>query len=367
MIGISVVSLIVLLGVLIFAHELGHFLMAKKSGVGVLKFSLGFGPKIIGKKIGETEYLLSAVPLGGYVKLLGEADVEGLSAEEQKRSFSKQSVLKRILIVAAGPVFNFLLAIVIFTAVFMWGVPVLTSQIGSIQEDSPAFAAGLKEGDVVIALDGVPVSRWDRLAEAIGQSQGKALRVAFLRNGVQQELAVTPRLQKSKSIFGEDVEAYKLGIGASNQTFIERLNPAEAAWASLKQTWMISKLTLVSIVKIFEGVLSPRTLGGPILIAQMAGTSAQEGIVPFVIFMALLSINLAVLNLLPVPVLDGGHLVFYLIEIVKGSEVSVKWREMANQVGFILLILLMIFVFMMDIDRLNIKAVNEFTKFFTGK
>ena len=162
MIGISVVSLIVLLGVLIFAHELGHFLMAKKSGVGVLKFSLGFGPKIIGKKIGETEYLLSAVPLGGYVKLLGEADVEGLSAEEQKRSFSKQSVLKRILIVAAGPVFNFLLAIVIFTAVFMWGVPVLTSQIGSIQEDSPAFAAGLKEGDVVIALDGVPVSRWDR-------------------------------------------------------------------------------------------------------------------------------------------------------------------------------------------------------------
>jgi len=269
--------------------------------------------------------------------------------------------------VAAGPAFNFLLAIVIFAVVFMWGVPVLTSQIGSIQEGSPAFEAGLKEGDVILALDGAGVSRWDRLAETIGQSRGRPLKVAFSRNGVRQELTVTPRLQKSKSIFGEDEEAYKLGIGASSQTFIERLNPAEAAWTSLKQTWMISKLTLVSIVKIFEGVLSPKTLGGPILIAQMAGTSAREGIVPFIIFMALLSINLAVLNLFPVPVLDGGHLLFYLIEIVKGSEVSVKWREMANQIGFILLILLMIFVFMMDIDRLNIKAVNEFTKFFTGK
>jgi regulator of sigma E protease len=163
------------------------------------------------------------------------------------------------------------------------------------------------------------------------------------------------------------VDAYKLGIGPSPKTDIERLNPIEAAWTSLKQTWMISKLTLVSIVKIFEGVISPKTLGGPILIAQMAGTQAREGIIPFILFMALLSINLAVLNLLPIPVLDGGHLLFYLIEMIKGSEVNLRWREMANQVGFVLLIILMIFVFMMDIDRLNIKAVNEFTKFFTGK
>jgi regulator of sigma E protease len=367
LIGISIASLIVLLGVLIFAHELGHFLMAKKSGVGVLKFSLGFGPRIIGKKIGETEYLLSAIPLGGYVKLLGESDLEGLSEEEQKRSFSKQPVLKRVLIVAAGPAFNFLLAIVIFSIIYMWGIPVLTTQIGSVQENSPAHEAGLREGDVILALEGAGISRWDKLAETISKSNGKALRITFSRNGVQQELTVIPRLQKSKTIFGEDVDAYKLGIGASSMTITERLNPVDAAWTSIKQTWMISKLTLVSIVKIFEGVLSPKTLGGPILIAQMAGTSAREGVVPFILFMALLSINLAVLNLLPIPVLDGGHLLFYLIEIVKGSEVNVKWREMANQVGFVLLIILMIFVFMMDVDRLNIKAVNEFTKFFTGK
>ena len=367
MIGISIVSMIILLGVLIFAHEFGHFIVAKKSGVGVLKFSLGFGPKIFGKKIGETEYVLSAFPLGGYVKLLGESEVEGLSEEEQQRSFSKQPVLKRIMIVAAGPAFNFLLAIVIFTIVYMAGIPILTSEIGTVQENSAAYEAGLKQGDVITAIDGERISQWNRLAETISTSAGRTLNLSFNRDGVVQDLTVKPKLQKSKNIFGEEVDSYKLGISPAPKTVIERLNPLEAAWTSLKQTWMISKLTVVSLVKIMEGVVSPKTLGGPILIAQMAGTQAREGIIPFILFMALLSINLAVLNLLPVPILDGGHLLFYLIEIVKGSEVSVKWREIANQVGFVLLIILMIFVFMMDIDRLDIKAVNEFTKFFTGK
>ncbi len=367
MIGISIVSMIILLGVLIFAHEFGHFIVAKKSGVGVLKFSLGFGPKIFGKKIGETEYVLSAFPLGGYVKLLGESEVEGLSEEEQQRSFSKQPVLKRIMIVAAGPAFNFLLAIVIFTIVYMAGIPILTSEIGTVQENSAAYEAGLMQGDVITAIDGERISQWNRLAETISTSAGRTLNLSFNRNGVVQDLTVKPKLQKSKNIFGEEVDSYKLGISPAPKTVIERLNPLEAAWTSLKQTWMISKLTVVSLVKIMEGVVSPKTLGGPILIAQMAGTQAREGIIPFILFMALLSINLAVLNLLPVPILDGGHLLFYIIEIVKGSEVSVKWREIANQVGFVLLIILMIFVFMMDIDRLDIKAVNEFTKFFTGK
>ena len=359
--------MIILLGVLIFAHEFGHFIMAKKSGVGVLKFSLGFGPKLFGKKIGETEYLLSAFPLGGYVKLLGESDVEGLSEEEQKRSFSRQPVLKRILIVAAGPAFNFLLAIVIFAVVYMVGIPALTSEIGAVQEDSAAYEAGLKEGDVIIAIDGRKISRWNRLAETIAASEGRTLKISFDRDSIRKDVTVKPKSQKSKNIFGEEVDAYKLGVSPAPKTVIERMNPLEAGWASLKQTWLISRLTVLSLVKMVEGVVSPKTLGGPIMIAQMAGTQAREGLIPFILFMALLSINLAILNLLPVPVLDGGHLLFYLVEIVKGSEVSIKWREMANQVGFVLLIILMIFVFMMDIDRLNIKAVDEFTKFFTGK
>lgn len=359
--------MIVLLGILIFAHEFGHFIAAKKSGVGVLKFSLGFGPKLFGKKIGETEYLLSALPLGGYVKLLGEADVEGLSEAEQRRSFSRQSVGKRILIVAAGPAFNFLLAVVIFAVVYMTGIPTMTSEIGSVQENSAAAAAGLIEKDMIVAIDGKKITRWRLLAETISSSEGRTLNISFSRDGILHEVSVKPKIVKSKNIFGEDVDTYMLGISPSSQTVIERLGPPEAVWAALNQTWMVSKLTVLSLVKIIEGVVSPKTLGGPIMIAQMAGTQAREGIVPFILFMALLSINLAILNLLPIPVLDGGHLMFYLIEIIKGSEVSLKWREIASQVGFALLIILMIFVFIMDIDRLNIKAIDDVTKFFTGK
>jgi regulator of sigma E protease len=211
---------------------------------------------------------------------------------------------------------------------------------------------------VIISIDGMQISRWNRLAETIGASEGKTLKISFNRDGIRQDVTAKPKLQKSKNIFGEEVDSYKLGISPAPGTVIERMNPLEAGWASLKQTWLISRLTLLSLVKIVEGVVSPKTLGGPILIAQMAGTQAREGLIPFILFMALLSINLAILNLLPVPVLDGGHLLFYLIEIVKGSEVSIKWREMANQVGFVLLIILMIFVFMMDIDRLSRRSMN---------
>ena len=364
--GINIVSVVVLLGVLIFAHELGHFLMAKRSGVGVLKFSLGFGPKVIGKKIGETEYLLSLIPLGGYVKLLGEGPGEELSAEDEKRSFLKQPVLKRIGIVAAGPFFNVLLALLIFTIINMIGLPVLTAEIGALQADSAAQSAGLQVGDKVIDVDGNTVKKWDELSEIISQSNGRALRITVHREGVPREITVTPRLMKGTNVFGETVETYKIGISPTPHTVVERLNPFSAFGTGLRQTWMISKLTVISIVKMFQGVVSPKTLGGPILIAQIAGAQVREGIVPFILFMALLSINLAILNLLPVPVLDGGHLLFYLIELATGHEVNLRWREMAQQIGFVLLVLLMIFVFALDIGRLNIKFLNDFLKLFAG-
>lgn len=363
--GISIVSVVVLLGILIFVHELGHFLMAKRAGVGVLKFSLGFGPRLIGRKFGETEYLLSLIPLGGYVKLLGESPGEELSPEEAKRSFTQQSVWKKIVIVAAGPAFNLLLAILIFTVVNMIGLPVLTAEIGNIQPDSAAMSAGMKSGDRIVDVDGKAIAKWEELSEAVNRSDGRILRITVRRDDGPQTLTVTPRLTKTTNHFGETVEAYKIGVSPVPRTVVERLNPLTAFGRSLHQTWTISKLTVISIVKMIQGVLSPKNLGGPILIAQIAGSQVKEGVIPFILFMAMLSINLAILNLLPIPVLDGGHLLFYLIEIATGREVSLRWREKAQQIGFVLLILLMVFVFMVDIERLNIKAINDLIRIFT--
>lgn len=352
MVGINIISVIILLGVLIFVHELGHFLIAKCSGVGVLKFSLGFGPKLVGKKIGETEYIISMIPLGGYVKLLGESADDEISEDDEKRSFLKQHVLKKIGIVAAGPVFNFLFAIIVFTIIYMVGIPVLTSEVGDVQKGSPALEAGIKGGDIILAINDEDISNWGELAGIIVNSEGRELEIRVERNNKIKDIRLKAKLTKSKNIFGEEIDLYKIGISVSSRTVIERLNPFSAFWAGTKQTWYITKITLISIVKMVEGKLSPKTLGGPILIAQMAGARVQEGIVPFIFFMALLSINLGIINLLPVPLLDGGHLLFFIIELISGKEVNVKWREIAQQVGFAMLVMLMIFVFYNDIIRI---------------
>ncbi|MBW2544234.1 MAG: RIP metalloprotease RseP [Deltaproteobacteria bacterium] len=353
MIGINIISVIILLGVLIFVHELGHFLVAKWSGVGVLKFSLGFGPRLIGKKMGETEYVLSAIPLGGYVKMLGESeDEEELSPDEEKRSFQKQAILKKIAIVAAGPLFNFLFAIIAFTMVYAVGVPVSTSRIGDIQKDGSAFAAGMRSGDVIIAINDTEISRWSKLASVISGSKGDRLRISVDRENKFLDIYVTPELVKSKNLFGEEIDTYRIGVGISDETFMERQGPVGALYSGIEQTWGWTKLTCLGMVKMIQGVVSPKELGGPILIAQMAGSQVRKGFLPFIFLMAVLSVNLGVLNLLPIPVLDGGHLFFFLIEAVTGREVNVKWREIAQQVGFFLLMLLMLFVFYNDIARI---------------
>jgi regulator of sigma E protease len=348
----NILSVSVLLGVLIFVHELGHFLVAKYTGVSVLKFSLGFGPKLIGRKKGETEYLLSAVPLGGYVKLYGESDEEEIPEEERKRSFLYQPIMKRIAIVVAGPLFNFLFAVFTFALIFMIGLPTLTTEIGSIQPASPAAQAGLKEGDKIVAIGEDSMSRWPDLAGAVIRGKGTELSVTVDRSGERLEFLIKPELVHGNDIFGEETDTYKIGVGPSTKTFIDRQNPVRALWSGIIQTYTITELTVVGLYKMVEGVVSPKTLGGPILIAQMAGAHVKKGIIYFISFMALLSVNLAVLNLLPIPVLDGGHLLFYFIELITGKAISIKWREMAQQVGFVLLIMLMVFVFYNDIVRI---------------
>jgi regulator of sigma E protease len=364
LIGISIISVIILLGVLIFFHEFGHYLAARMSGVGVTKFSLGFGPKIIGKKIGMTEYVLSLIPLGGYVKLVGESETEKLSPEEEKISFSKQPVLKRIFIVFAGPLFNFLLAIIIFSAVYLYGVPALSSVVGDVQRESAAYEAGIKKGDKILSINGKNIEYWDDIRQVIAQSQGQQVKIIIERDEQKNELFIQPKLSKTQNILGEEVEAYLIGISPSDNFTIEKRNVWGATIIGLQKTWQFSKLTVVVIVKMIKGQVSPKNLGGPIFIAQAAGTVAKEGVIPFLFLMALLSVNLAIINLFPIPILDGGHIMFYLIELVRGKPMSLKWQGIFQQIGFIFLILLMIFVVMIDIDRMNLDFVNKVVKFF---
>lgn len=352
MIGTNIVSVIILLGVLVFVHELGHFLFAKWFGVGVLKFSLGFGPKLVGRKWGETEYLVSAIPLGGYVKMLGESGSEKVQEIDQERSFSAQRPWKRFSIVAAGPGFNFLFAILVLAVINMTGIPTLSNMVGGVQEGSAAASAGIAAGDRIVSIDSKAVNSWPEIAELISESNGREMKLTIDRAGKAIEINVAGRIMKGKNLFGEDVDSYKLGIQSSQETFIKRQNPIMALVSGASQTWYMTELTFLSIVKIIQGTISASTLGGPILIAQMAGSEVEKGIMHFIFFMAILSINLGVLNLLPIPVLDGGHLFFTLIELVTGKEVNIKWRETAQQVGFFLLLLLMLFVFYNDIMRI---------------
>ncbi|MCK9229284.1 MAG: RIP metalloprotease RseP [Syntrophales bacterium] len=350
--GTSVISVIIVLGILIFVHELGHFLVAKWSGVGVLRFSLGFGPKLVSRKYGETEYALSAIPLGGYVRLLGEADDAGLSEEDRERSFQNQSVYKKIAIVAAGPLCNFLFAIVAFSIIFGLGVSVPTSRIGAVQEESPAQAAGLREGDLIREIDGHAIAHWEEMADVIRSSGGKPLKLLIERDEKRIEKTVTPRSMETETLFGEPATTYVIGVTMSSELMTDRKGPAGSVIAGVGQTWLWTKLTYTGIAKIVQRVVSPKELGGPILIAKMSGDMARQGLIPFIFFMAVLSVNLGVLNLLPIPVLDGGHLMFFAVELVTKREVSLKIREKAQTAGFFVLILLIFWVTYNDIVRI---------------
>ena len=349
----SIFAFIIVLGVLILFHELGHFLVARLFGVGVEKFSIGFGPKIFGKRIGNTDYNISAIPLGGFVKMVGEDPSTGVEPADISISFTHKHVLKRILIVAAGPFFNLLLAMIIFFGMFQfYGTFILEPTAGEIKENSPAFRGGLKKGDRILAINEIPIDSWKDMAKIISESNGEEIELYISREESVTSLKIKPELITSKNIFGEDTQRYVIGITSSGDGFSKKLNFFQAFSESIIQTYNISKLTIVSIVKLIQGTISAKTLGGPLMIAQMAGQQAEEGISNLLFFIALLSINLAIINFLPIPVLDGGHLVFFFIEAATGRPVNVRFREIAQRAGIFILISLMIYVFYNDISRM---------------
>ncbi|MDX1763168.1 MAG: RIP metalloprotease RseP [bacterium] len=536
---VSAIAFVVVLGILIFVHELGHFLVAKGFRVGVEKFSLGFGPKLIGKKVGETVYQVSSIPLGGYVKMVGEDPTEELSPEDRQRSFNNQSLLRRFLIVAAGPASNILFAMVIFMGMFMIGYPSEDSTVGLVERDSAAWNAGIRAGDKILSVNGNAVRLWEEVVKQIRGSEGTPLAFEIERHDRLQEVTVQPNLKDGKNLFGEYEKQAVIGIShhvlapvigvpdpgslagrsglktgdliaAVNGQKVERLsrmsdlistqreaaielevqrgdkkvsvtlqgfqeapsspvegdelpmerlgifsaelfvkevvdqspaakagiqagdrileiegepilsfarlqemisekpsvpvslrlmrdgavmdltvtpeamaekdavgnkitvgkigivsayypmpgptisvsyNPVKALQKGLTMTWEITGLILVSLVKLIQQVIPAETIGGPILIAQLAGEQVQYGILELFKFMALISINLGILNLLPIPILDGGHIFFFALEGLMGRPLSMRKREIAQQIGLFLLISLMVFAFYNDLMR----------------
>ncbi len=351
--GTNIFSFIVVLGVLIFVHEFGHFLLAKLMRVGVETFSLGFGPRLLGRKLGMTEYRISAIPLGGYVKMVGEAPDSQVDPGMEAISFSHKSVWKRILIVFAGPAFNFVLAIIIFFCFFQFsGLRMLNAEVGELQAGMPAQEAGLRRGDRVVSVNGEKVGQWEDMTRLIMDKGSRPLVLGILREGRTLTVQVKPKIVASKNIYGEDIQKYAVGISPADSFTIKRLSMPESISEAAWQTWDISRMVVVSVGKIISGSLSPKTLGGPIMIAQLAGDQARAGVSNLIFLIALLSVNLGILNLLPIPVLDGGHLFFFVIEAISRRPVKVRMREVAQQIGVVILVLLMIFIFYNDIVRL---------------
>lgn len=350
--GHSFFAFIVVIGVLVFIHEFGHFLAARMCGVGVDVFSLGFGPKIFKRKMGRTEYCVSAIPLGGYVKMVGEEPGSTLAAEDKSISFTHKSLLKKSLIVAAGPVFNFLLAIFIFYMFFqVLGELYLEPVAKEVAPDSPALHAGIKPNDRVIEINKIKIDSFDQIKDIMAESKGEQVELVIQRDDQVIQLSLTPKAYPGKNVFGEDIDAYRIGIVSTNETFRKRYNPVQALSRSLDQTWFLSKLTIISFWKMITGKLSAKNLGGPIMIAQMAGKQVKAGIDQFLGLLAYLSISLGIINLFPIPVLDGGHLLFFAIEGATGKPVNESVREKLIQAGAAMLVALMVFVFYNDIVR----------------
>ncbi len=435
----TIIAGILMLGVLVFIHELGHFVVAKMCGVKVLKFSLGFGPKLVSRRRGETEYQICAIPLGGYVQMLGEGGGEQgeeveLSAEEKARSFAEQSVAKRLAIVSAGPVMNLILPLLILPISFMVGVqmptyleqpvcvgyvvpestaavsgfhagdcvkavnqqpvdswnetnksflsfagenlffqierdgealqlkipagndslqglqvlgilPQQVAIIGGLAADMPAAEAGLQKGDLILKIGSDPISSWYDLKGIIQRVGNETVSIQLDRAGQLLTVDLTPEQRGGEG-------DYLLGIAPAYDSELKSFGFFAAVREGSDRTWELIKLTVVFVQKLFSGSVSADNIGGPITVVQIAGQAAQTDLAAILSVLAFISIQLGILNLLPIPILDGGHILFYLIELIIRRPVSIRVREMAQQVGMAMLLMLMVLAFYNDIIRL---------------
>ncbi|MEF2229942.1 MAG: RIP metalloprotease RseP [Pseudodesulfovibrio sp.] len=347
----STIAIVLVLGGLIFFHELGHFSVARLFGMGVKAFSLGFGPKLFGFVSGHTEYKLSAIPLGGYVSLAGEAGEEDGDFPENQL-FSNRPAWQRMCVVAAGPLFNVLLAFLIYWFLALaQGQGILLPVAGGIVADSPAAAAGFKAGDRVLTIDGKPIKSWSDMVLTIRDAEGRELAMEVDRAGQTLALRVTPEIKTFKNLYGEEETVPVVGVLQGNALVYEPVEGSALVYA-VETTWLRSKMVVKGFVSIIERLVPAKSIGGPIMLAQLIHQGAQSGVFDVLALAAFISINLAIINLLPIPVLDGGHILFNVLEIVFRRPLNDKWKAMAMRIGLLVLLMLMALAIFNDFSRL---------------
>jgi regulator of sigma E protease len=360
------VPFLFVLTIVVFFHELGHFLVARWCGIRVLAFSIGFGPEIVGfyDRYG-TRWKIAVVPLGGYVKFFGDdnaasvpdhAAAAGMSEAEKKDSFIHQPVAARSAVVAAGPIANFLLAIAIFAGVFMTvGKQTTSARVDTVQPASAAAAAGFMPGDLVVAIGGEKIGSFSDMQRVVSINAGEPLNVEVERGGMHVTLHATPQLKELKDNFGNVHRLGVLGISRSmapGDIKTQKVGPLSAIVMGAQETWFVVDRTLSYIGGVFSGREAADQLGGPIRIAQVSGQVATAGFVALIHLTAVLSVSIGLLNLFPIPLLDGGHLLFYGIEAARGRPLSERAQEVGFRIGLAIVVMLMIFATFNDILHL---------------
>ena len=350
---ISLVYFIAVLSVLVLAHEFGHFITAKRLKVHVQIFSLGFGPKLWSIKKDETEYRLSAIPLGGYVKMAGDEPTERL--EGKPYEFLSRSVGDRFKIIFAGPALNYVLAFVIFSVIFMFGSPTLTTEVGGFIKDYPAEKAGILAGDKILTVDGKSVKYWEDMTALIHKHAGGSIKILLDRKGAIVEKDITPIVRKTRDIFGKETTLTLIGVSPS-----QKIESVKYGFLASLRMGAIKLITLTMVTykalwAVMTGSLSVKeSMTGPIGIFVVTGQAAKMGLIYIFHLMGILSASLAIFNLLPLPILDGGHILFLAIEKVRGKAMSFKTQEVIANIGVALLILLTVFIFYNDIVKFGI-------------
>ncbi len=350
---LSFIAFIIVFSILVLIHECGHFFASKKLGVRVEKFSLGFGPKVWSVKAGDTEYLVSGVPLGGYVKLAGDDPEKERKGEAHE--FLSRPVGERALIIFAGPLVNYFVAFLLFSFIFMIGSPTRTTEVGSLLPDYPAKAAGLNAGDVIVSADGIAVRYWDDLTEIIHKKVEGSLALTVKRGDATFSAEIRPLVKSRKDMFGNEVKVALIGIVPSDRIEKVRYGFLQSFGMGFKKLAQLTSLTCKALWAILTGRMSVKdSMTGPIGIFIITGKAVGLGFIYILHLMAVLSASLAIFNLLPIPVMDGGYLFFLAVEKLRGKPLRPKTQEVVTNIGITALAFLMVYVFYADIVRFQV-------------